>query len=652
MTSIRVAAFSILAGLLLFGSRSASGAEVRLDTAPDCLEQHVELASLPGGGFVAVWLGSAVPGSLNGPRVFARVFGPAGAPLGAEFQVNGDADAFAPAVAANVAGDFLVVWGEVSVNLRSRLFHAGGDPSGPVRTITPVRPAGDIAVVAEAGGFAVLAAENAAAILWRLDAGGELRSSRVFQADTPIPEGPFPQIRDAALAYGPSGLVALWEITAGVVALEARGVDDDRYLLIGYGSIDPQRLGGAIAMGRTGRILVAWREVKVEVAGGASSLIRAQLFDASGQALGAPFRVDDGDWLALSEPDVASDGAGGFVVTWRGIADEPATTGAAVTQLRRVGALGGAVGGILAVSSNAHSGVERPALAVDAGGRVTVAWQAGAFAVDGPSIPTCTSQGIYARQLAPLAAALPLQQSHFEVGVRWTDHAGQAGEGKAVALTADSGYFWFFGPDNLELMVKVLDGRAVNGHYWVFYGTLSDVAYTLTVTNTFTGTTRTYVNPSGQLASRADTSAFPDDSAGVPASAALMSVSADLSQGASAAAAGPCSGAPTGLRRPGLCLGSRFEVEVSWHAEAAEGIGREVRLTGDSGYFWFFGPNNIELVVKVLDGTAVNGHFWVFYGALSNVDYTVLVRDTATGAERTYHNPAGQLASRADTTAF
>jgi hypothetical protein len=42
----------------------------------------------------------------------------------------------------------------------------------------------------------------------------------------------------------------------------------------------------------------------------------------------------------------------------------------------------------------------------------------------------------------------------------------------------------------------------------VFYGALSDVAYTITVTDTATGTVRTYDNPAGQLASRADTAAF------------------------------------------------------------------------------------------------------------------------------------------------
>ena len=57
-------------------------------------------------------------------------------------------------------------------------------------------------------------------------------------------------------------------------------------------------------------------------------------------------------------------------------------------------------------------------------------------------------------------------------------------------------------------MIKVLDGRALNNHFWVFYGALSNVQYTIHVTDTATGTTKTYTNPSGTLASVADTQAF------------------------------------------------------------------------------------------------------------------------------------------------
>ena len=83
------------------------------------------------------------------------------------------------------------------------------------------------------------------------------------------------------------------------------------------------------------------------------------------------------------------------------------------------------------------------------------------------------------------------------------------------------------------------------------------------------------------------------------------------------------------------------------------GDGKAVPLAGgDTGYFWFFGADNVEVVLKVLDGRPVNGKFWVFYGALSSVEYTLTVTDTETGAVKTYRNPPGGSGNIADTGAF
>src|SRR5205085_89054 len=72
----------------------------------------------------------------------------------------------------------------------------------------------------------------------------------------------------------------------------------------------------------------------------------------------------------------------------------------------------------------------------------------------------------------------------------------------------------------------------------------------------------------------------------------------------------------------------------------------------DPGTFWFFTPTNVELVVKVLAARALNQAFWVFYGALPSVEYTITVPDTATGLTRRYWNPSGRLASVGDTDGF
>ena len=117
-----------------------------------------------------------------------------------------------------------------------------------------------------------------------------------------------------------------------------------------------------------------------------------------------------------------------------------------------------------------------------------------------------------------------------------------------------------------------------------------------------------------------------------------------------AAAQAPCVANATTL-----CLnGGRFKVQVNWQvvSQGTSGAGTGIPLTGDTGEFWFFSANNIELVVKVVDGRAFNNHYWVFYGALSDVAYTITVTDSQTGAVKTYSNPQGHLASNADITAF
>lgn len=238
---------------------------------------------------------------------------------------------------------------------------------------------------------------------------------------------------------------------------------------------------------------------------------------------------------------------------------------------------------------------------------------------------------------------LCLNGDRFRVSVDWKSGA-TSGSGRAVQLTADTGSFWFFDPANVELVVKVLDARAISGFYWVFYAGLTDREFTMTVVDLSTGATRVYRNPAGRLASAGDTAAFP-----AGAIAAATEASGEHQASRLVAAAGSCAPSPTRL-----CLsGGRVAVELTWKPPAgAGGIGQAMPLTGDTGTFWFTQSSNIEVIIKVLDGRPVNGHFWLFSGALSNLEYRIKITDTVTGASRTYTNPQGTFASFADTTAL
>ena len=72
-----------------------------------------------------------------------------------------------------------------------------------------------------------------------------------------------------------------------------------------------------------------------------------------------------------------------------------------------------------------------------------------------------------------------------------------------VTLTPQAGYFWFFDPDNVEVTIKLLDGRPVTGELWLFAQGMTDLGFTLVVTRRggcLPGScpTETYVNPPGR----------------------------------------------------------------------------------------------------------------------------------------------------------
>jgi CSLREA domain-containing protein len=104
-----------------------------------------------------------------------------------------------------------------------------------------------------------------------------------------------------------------------------------------------------------------------------------------------------------------------------------------------------------------------------------------------------------------------------------------------------------------------------------------------------------------------------------------------------------------------LCLGDgdRFRVTARWTTRDGSGPARSLPLTRDTGAFWFFNPANLEIVLKVLDGCAVNDRYWVFLSGLTNVGVEVTVHDTLSGETWTDSHPAGTaLPTRLDTDAL
>ena len=252
----------------------------------------------------------------------------------------------------------------------------------------------------------------------------------------------------------------------------------------------------------------------------------------------------------------------------------------------------------------------------------------------------------------------------FQVEVEWDDGKGRMGRGFAERLTADAGDFWFFHPANIELVVKVLNGCAINDRYWVYAAGLTDVGVTMTVRDLRNGVEKSWANPLGtRFRPITDASAFATCDSGSGVNSQSRSVLSGAPRGradelyaASLSAADLIDSASSACAAGdgALCLmGSRFEVRADWEAGGQSGVATAITRTADTGMFWFFSSDNVELVVKVLDGCRENGYRWVLMGGLTDVGVEVTVTDSESGKAKMYRNLEGApFATMFDVTAF
>lgn len=254
----------------------------------------------------------------------------------------------------------------------------------------------------------------------------------------------------------------------------------------------------------------------------------------------------------------------------------------------------------------------------------------------------------------PSATALCLGGGRFRAELFRHDRTGARGDGRAVSWSSSSGAFWFYGHGNPEAVVKMVDGGAVNGSYWLFFGPLGDAHAALTVTDLASGASRRYPAEPGPLPAFAHLAAFPSggtassgepEPSPEPAGLAGLPVSSATTPTLATGSAGPCR--PTATR---LCLhGGRFAVDLAWR----DGSGTERPARGfahgdGAGYFAFYGAQNVQAALKILDGRGINGRFWLFATSLTHLGYTLTVTDSATGTIYRYPKPAGELASVID----
>ena len=236
--------------------------------------------------------------------------------------------------------------------------------------------------------------------------------------------------------------------------------------------------------------------------------------------------------------------------------------------------------------------------------------------------------------------------SRWQIQVAYDAGTNGAGSGAAVPLASlgvtHGGLFWFFSPDNPEMLIKVLNACSFNQEFWVFYAAGTNVGLITTVTDTRTGRSKTYTNAPGLAAPPVeDTSAFSCDAGDAATAAApelLAAPSAEPATGEAAKAA--CVPDATTL-----CIDGRYRIRVTYSAPPLTGSGTALPLASlgvtHGGLFWFFGADNPEMLIKVLDACTYNQKHWVFFSATTDVGFQVTVTDAVTGASVSYGNIQG-----------
>jgi hypothetical protein len=197
-----------------------------------------------------------------------------------------------------------------------------------------------------------------------------------------------------------------------------------------------------------------------------------------------------------------------------------------------------------------------------------------------------------------------------------------------------------------EVFVKMLDATSLPGaKYWIFYGGLTDLEYTIVATDTKTGAMKQYTKVAGSMAGGVDLEAF--TFVEQPATQASSSVEFNAIETLANCAANS------------LCLlNNRFEVSLQARdvRTGKTAVGMPVLKNDLFGYFSLLDltgdSRNPEVFVKAIDATGPFGKYWFFHGGLTDLEYTITVRDTARGVTRIYFKPAGSFTGEADTAAF
>ena len=475
----------------------------------------------PGGSSVVAWERR----TADGQGVVLQFFGPDGEELSGVVTVSGSGFASSPSVVFTSSGNALIVWlerqgssftaGDGSVTLAGtsgssilgRTFDQSGDAQSETNEIATGGADDELEPEVE------IDADGEVIVTWESDDGINIQTLD----ETALPTGEVTTIpaSEGTMASSPS--IARNQLGASITVWLAQGGPQPGILAL-RGDQNGDAVGDVIvvtdnssassphvAIDAFGGFFVTWQQ---DGEAGTDVLFRA--YDPDGNPVQTPQSVGSSSGNE-SEAHVSANSSGDYLVVWT---SSGGTAG------------GGSSGSSILGRTFSNSGEETSDETVVAVSDQVGDPQNGEGDIDEDDSgvvvferrgPDGASEGVFKteiesnpqpRECIVGVNTVCLGGGRLEVIAEFQTADSTQRRGNAVPITAESTAFWFFDPDNLEVVVKVVDGCIVNSRAWVFTTGLTDVDVNIIVTDTLTGASKSYVSTSGAFRPIFDTNAF------------------------------------------------------------------------------------------------------------------------------------------------
>jgi hypothetical protein len=479
----------LLSAAICLGLALPAAAQLRINSTTSGYQQCPSVLATPAGDYIVIF-SSRFGSSRDG--VLAQRIGPFGEKIGPELSLDSGQVGGCPVAVASGPGRFLVTWAvddvpELSVEtVYARHFDFEGRPLGPRFK------AGESFLYLPSD--AVCDAEGRCWIAWIGKEVDSVHMRRFAFSGEPLGEeirvdspGPFERYRAHISSDSHGGFVVAWWIgdtTTGTPEdpppppngeihfrrFSAAGEPLGGEILVGS---DPAfaHYRFAACHGADGSLFVSGVRVSKD---DRREEIFLRRFDASGAPAGPEKRIAGSERAWTNGMACSPDGS--VLLLWTALIED-ALFGLAVNSA------GEPVGAPFLIAQDggpAHAALLGP-------GRFLAAWSR---YVDEPLNDEVFGRAYHTE------LQLPMRQGRFRIDATFRNpQTGQTGQAHAIPLTDETGLLWFFNSSNVELVVKLLDGCGVNGHFWFFAAGLTDVEVEITVTDSTDGSQKQYRNP-------------------------------------------------------------------------------------------------------------------------------------------------------------